>query len=187
MEKQQLRQVGLDKRNTLPDKEGLSKLISKTAIDLIVTYGNTSISCYYPTKGEVNTIPIIEYCLVKNLVIYIPHVFPDNSMSMLKLHDQSELEESTYGLMQLKQDIIYSEDRSLGSDLIDIVFTPLLAFDSRKFRLGYGKGFYDLYFSSLSRKVNKVGLAFSTQEIPALPNEEHDIQLDQIITEHGLF
>lgn len=186
MEKQALRETAIQLRNAIEHKDILSKRISSHATQYLLNEGYNAVSCYYPTKGEVDTVLIISYCLDRSVPIYVPHIFPDNSMSMLRLQTFDDLEVSTYGLMQIKNEIVYSEDRSLGSEKIDIIFTPLLAFDSRKYRLGYGKGFYDNYFSSVDENVKRVGLAFSNQEVSVLPNEPHDINLHVVITEDGI-
>ena len=67
----------------------------------------------------------------------------------------------------------------------DILFVPLVAFDKKLNRLGYGGGFYDRYIQKISKikKVVKVGLAFSFQKLKNIPVNKHDKQLDIIIIE----
>ena len=67
----------------------------------------------------------------------------------------------------------------------DLIFVPLVGFDSNLNRLGYGGGFYDRYFekNSNSNKIVKIGLAFSFQKIKKLPINKFDKKLDKIITE----
>lgn len=64
---------------------------------------------------------------------------------------------------------------------IQVVFVPLLAYDSSGHRLGFGKGFYDKFLSSLEQSVIKVGLSFFSPEL-AIPMEPHDVPLDYCIT-----
>ena len=64
---------------------------------------------------------------------------------------------------------------------IQVVFVPLLAYDSSGHRLGFGKGFYDRFLSSLDQSVIKVGLSFFPAE-EAIPTEPHDVPLDYCIT-----
>jgi 5-formyltetrahydrofolate cyclo-ligase len=64
---------------------------------------------------------------------------------------------------------------------IQVVFVPLLAYDSSGHRLGFGKGFYDKFLSSLEQSVIKVGLSFFPAE-EAIPTEPHDVPLDYCIT-----
>ncbi len=69
-----------------------------------------------------------------------------------------------------------------------ILIVPLLAFDARGYRLGYGGGFYDRTLQTLRAKhaTLAVGFAFSAQEILQVPVDEHDQRLDVIVTERGL-
>ncbi len=69
-----------------------------------------------------------------------------------------------------------------------IVIVPLVAFDRRGGRLGYGGGFYDRTLQELRARgpVLAVGFAFAAQEAGALPLEETDQPLDMIVTEAGV-
>lgn len=71
----------------------------------------------------------------------------------------------------------------------DILLVPLLGFDRAGYRIGYGGGFYDRTLARLGAngKIISVGLAFSTQEVDEVPREAHDVPLDWILTENGLF
>lgn len=67
----------------------------------------------------------------------------------------------------------------------DLVLVPLLAFDRRGHRLGYGQGHFDRTLERLRREgeVLAVGLAYAGQELPEIPAEPHDQALDAILTE----
>lgn len=67
----------------------------------------------------------------------------------------------------------------------DVILAPLVAFDRRGNRLGYGKGFYDRAFAAHPEAV-RIGLAFSVQEVPVVPVEAYDLPLAAILTEAGL-
>ncbi|MFD1911754.1 5-formyltetrahydrofolate cyclo-ligase [Halodurantibacterium flavum] len=70
----------------------------------------------------------------------------------------------------------------------DLLIVPLVAFDARGFRLGYGGGFYDRTLEILrARKpVVAIGFAFGAQELPEIPVEPVDQPLDGIVTERGV-
>ena len=73
--------------------------------------------------------------------------------------------------------------------LPNLILVPLLAFDEKKNRLGYGKGFYDKYLHKLKKigkKIIAVGVAFSFQKHHNLPATDKDYKLDYVITEKGL-
>jgi 5-formyltetrahydrofolate cyclo-ligase len=69
-----------------------------------------------------------------------------------------------------------------------VLIVPLLAFDRRGFRLGYGGGFYDRTLEKLRAEgpVLAIGLAFAAQELPGVPTEPTDQPLDMVVTEQGV-
>ena len=66
-----------------------------------------------------------------------------------------------------------------------MLLVPLLAFDARGHRLGYGGGFYDRTLAALDAKL-AIGIAYAEQEIETLPIHERDHPLDIVVTERGL-
>ena len=71
----------------------------------------------------------------------------------------------------------------------DVLIVPLLSFDARGYRLGYGGGFYDRTLQALraKRPTIAIGFAYSAQEVAEVPIDENDQRLDAIITENGLY
>ena len=72
----------------------------------------------------------------------------------------------------------------------NFMLVPILAFDRNKYRLGYGKGFYDRFLKKYLNKLNNittVGVAFSFQKYHKLPIDKNDIKLDYILTEKGIY
>ena len=69
-----------------------------------------------------------------------------------------------------------------------VLLVPLLGFDGKCFRLGQGGGYYDRTLAQLrkSGRVRAIGIAYSVQQVEALPCERHDQQLDAVLTENGL-
>jgi len=70
----------------------------------------------------------------------------------------------------------------------EVLLVPLLAFDARGHRLGYGGGFYDRTIAALRARgeVHALGLAYAAQEIAAVSDGETDMRLDAIVTEAGI-
>ena len=67
----------------------------------------------------------------------------------------------------------------------DIVITPMVGFDKRGYRLGYGGGFYDRSFAGMERVV-VVGLAYSAQEVARVDEDATDVKMDVLVTENGV-
>ncbi|NJK81752.1 MAG: 5-formyltetrahydrofolate cyclo-ligase [Chloroflexaceae bacterium] len=64
----------------------------------------------------------------------------------------------------------------------DLTIVPLLGFDRRGYRLGYGKGYYDRLLAVAPTPT--IGLAFAMQEVEMVPTEPHDLPLTWVVTEH---
>ena len=72
----------------------------------------------------------------------------------------------------------------------NLILVPILAFDEHKYRLGYGKGFYDRYLNKYLKKFKNiltVGVAFSFQKHHKLPKDKKDVKLNYILTEKGIY
>jgi 5-formyltetrahydrofolate cyclo-ligase len=76
--------------------------------------------------------------------------------------------------------------RPTGPDCTpDFLLIPLLAFDSKGGRLGYGGGFYDRTLAALPNRF-RLGCAFAAQQVDAVPVGPYDIRLDAVATENGI-
>lgn len=69
----------------------------------------------------------------------------------------------------------------------DLLLLPCLAFDKHGTRLGYGAGHYDRALAHNSSTALKIGFAYACQHLPLVPKEKHDVPLDAILTEEGIF
>ena len=73
------------------------------------------------------------------------------------------------------------------TEMIDVVFVPLLAYDKQGNRVGYGKGFYDKFLSQCKPDVIKVGLSFFEPEEQIEDVIETDVKLDFCVTNKEIF
>ena len=101
--------------------------------------------------------------------------FETMGMDHYLLQEHTKLAVSSYGIPEPVEGL------EVGAGQLDVVFIPLLAFDKKGHRIGYGKGFYDQFLSQCSPKAVFVGLSlFEAEEtIPAAP---HDIPLHYCVT-----
>ena len=99
---------------------------------------------------------------------------------IINIHIKSfeELSPSKYGLMEPE----YNHENEVMPDKLDLVITPILAYDRIGGRLGFGGGYYDDLFNACT--CPKVGIGYSFQEVDRVPMEPHDRKLDIIITEN---
>jgi 5-formyltetrahydrofolate cyclo-ligase len=66
-----------------------------------------------------------------------------------------------------------------------ILLVPLVAYDEKLYRIGYGGGYYDRYLKKIKKrkKIVTIGLAYSFQKVKKIPIKEHDMKLDFVMTE----
>lgn len=136
---------------------------------------------YISFGNEVNTHKIIQYALDMGKEVCVPKVISRlKGMRALKITDLKELEISSYGILEPKDN-----SQEILLENMDLAIIPGLAFDLKGGRLGYGGGFYDRFFSDTNIDIRKIALAYEFQLLDGLPLEEHDITIDGIITEKG--
>lgn len=71
-----------------------------------------------------------------------------------------------------------------GAEVIpDVVISPIVGFDGRNYRLGYGGGFYDRTLAALARRPVVVGVGYELQRIATIHPQPHDIAMDVVLTE----
>jgi 5,10-methenyltetrahydrofolate synthetase len=74
-----------------------------------------------------------------------------------------------------------------GAEVIpDVVIAPVVGFDPRCYRLGYGGGFFDRTLAALPARPRVLGVGYSAAAIPTIYPQPHDIAMDLIVTEDGV-
>ena len=131
---------------------------------------------YYPSNHEIDDLEILYALEKKKYLISLPVIRKNNQMDFFLWSKKLPLKINKYGIPEpVSKKIFYP----------DILLIPLVGYDEKLNRLGYGGGFYDRYISRAERykKIIKIGLAFSFQKIKKIPISSHDKKLDFIITE----
>ena len=139
-------------------------------------YNFKNLGGYYPSNYEIDDLSILELFEKKNYNISLPKISKNNQMNFFKWSKNDPLKFNKYGI---------PEPMSLKIVYPDILLVPLVGFDKDLNRLGYGGGFYDRYIEKIekNKKIIKIGLAFSYQNLKKMQPDLHDKKLDFIITE----
>ena len=139
------------------------------------------LSLYFPTSFEINVLKILEHNYMANKNIFLPVIEKNNQMNFFMWKKNQVLLVNKFGTL---------EPVKTKAIIPNLMIVPILAFDKNKYRLGYGKGFYDRYLNKYSKKssnITTVGIAFSFQKHHKLPIDKHDVKLDYILTEEGIY
>lgn len=147
-------------------------------------------ACYLASRGEIDTQPIIEqiWSQKKNCLLPILHWGKPNHLQFLPFTPDTLLIKNRYDIFEPVYDA--AQVQALWS--IDIIFTPLVAFDTQGHRIGMGGGYYDrtLHFlrqRSAWRKPKLIGLAYDFQKVDHIEAQPWDIPLDCIVTEQTTY
>ena len=141
-----------------------------------------NLSLYYPSNYEVNILNLFEFInKKKNIITLLPSISGKNDMNFYKWNLLDILKVNKYGMLEP-----YFRSKSLVPNAL---LVPLLAFDDKNNRLGYGKGYYDKYLSKYlksNKNILTIGVAFSFQKYNKIPTTRSDVKLDYILTEKGI-
>ena len=128
-------------------------------------------------QKEVNSEYILNILQAKDKEIVISKSdFATTSMSHYLLTDNTKIKKNEYNIPEPINGL------PVPTEMIDVVFVPLLAYDKQGNRVGYGKGFYDKFLSECKPNVIKIGLSFFEPEELIEDIFENDVKLDFCVT-----
>ncbi|WP_417582380.1 5-formyltetrahydrofolate cyclo-ligase [Nitrincola sp.] len=149
-----------------------------------------NIALYLPNDGEISPEPLIRLCWQLGKAVYLPVLHPihHNRLWFLPYKPGSPMRLNSYGISEPK----LLRTPKTPAWALDLIFLPLVAFDTRGRRLGMGGGYYDRTFSfKLQSKGIRgpklIGLAHELQKVDCLATESWDVPLAGIATEAGIY
>ena len=145
----------------------------------------SNIGAYWAWNAELDPAPLLEQAWALGKSVYLP-VLDGDLLQFAAYLPNSTLRPNRFRIPE--PDVIRSA--WLAPAALDIVLTPLVAFDANGMRLGMGGGFYDRSFAFLSQRSEKnkppllIGLAYAFQEVPLLLHQPWDVPLYAVATEN---
>ncbi|TMU55308.1 5-formyltetrahydrofolate cyclo-ligase [Flagellimonas algicola] len=133
------------------------------------------------TNQEVDTLPLITLLQGRDKNVVVPKVVSNNSMENFLLTDSTRLKLSKWSIPEPEDGIPIPESK------IDVVFVPLLAFDLKGNRVGYGKGYYDNFLRKCDDSTVKIGMSLFAAENSIQGVHENDVALDYCITPKKIY
>jgi len=180
----QLRKTALDARRSLGTdaRDAASLRISKRVVRAHEFTAAKTIACYLPMRDEVDPSRIIESAWRANKRVFSPVVDCHGNMTFKQLQPDTSLERNKFGLWEPISGI------SIAVKSLDVVVTPLVAFDDDLNRIGMGGGYFDRCFAFLKHrrrwlKPKLIGLAFNCQKVDKIVPSPWDVRLYSIISE----
>ncbi|OOF70387.1 5-formyltetrahydrofolate cyclo-ligase [Rodentibacter caecimuris] len=154
--------------------------ITEQALQLIYQEQAQNIALYVSFDGEISTKKLIHslWTLKKNIYLPVLHPFCEHHLLFLEYQANTPMKRNRFGILEPKLNVL----NILPLNQLDILFTPLVAFDKQGNRLGMGGGFYDRTLQNWPCKdFIPVGLAHQCQQVEQLPIEHWDIPLAKIL------
>ncbi|MCY3983970.1 MAG: 5-formyltetrahydrofolate cyclo-ligase [Roseovarius sp.] len=147
--------------------------------EILAGYHGIPLAGYIPIRTEINPLPaMIE--AVAHGPVGVPVIQGDGKPLLFsRWAPDCSLKEGRFGALIPVDEVFFEPE---------ILIVPLVAFDRKGTRLGYGGGYYDRTLMQLRNKraTLAIGFAYSAQEILELPIESTDQKLDVVVTESGI-
>ncbi len=138
------------------------------------------ISSFVSFRDELEMSDINQWILNNNKTLLLPYIDSEQKkMLFYKVSDLASLIRNDYGISEPNPAV----HEYIDAQSVECVITPGVAFDKKGYRLGYGGGFYDRFFSSIKKTTPRIGVAFEVQFIDVLPTEAYDQPIHCLITE----
>jgi 5-formyltetrahydrofolate cyclo-ligase len=140
-----------------------------------------TVATYLSMASEPGTGPLIEALLARGTGVIVPVALPDGALDWVRYEPDRGLARSTLGVPE-------PEGPRLGIDAISeagLVIAPALAVDHAGWRLGRGGGYFDRALLGVNAPV--CALVYADELLRVVPHEEHDVRVDLVATEAGIF
>ncbi len=139
------------------------------------------VALYASIRGEIDTGPIAARLIERDIPLAYPRVQQGSlRLAFHRVSAPEDLAPGAYGIPE--------PDRAapiVPLAALELIVVPAMAFDPRGYRLGWGKGYYDVTLAEATRAL-RVGLAFECQVVPEVPTDWNDVPVDIIVTEDGI-
>lgn len=179
MLKSDLRKLYTNKRISLTEseKEKLEEKIYQQILKFDFSkINNVHLFLSMKKFNEIDTQPIIDFFRKNGKKIIVSQCnFKDNSLSHFYLEENTKLHLNKFGVPEP------IEAEEVAVTKIDLVFVPMLISDKKKYRVGYGKGFYDRFLAACRKDVKTIGLNFFPPITNIKDTHEFDIPLDDVV------
>ena len=182
-DKSKLREEFLEERHRISpvvEQHYAAEIASKVLNNFDFT--NKVVAGYWPIRGEADIRPVLMHLANRDIVCSLPLIVEeDKPLIFRRWTNGVAMAEGAHGIpVPDKNDPI--------AEIVepDVVLVPLVAYDRRGSRLGYGGGYYDRTLAALraNKKIETIGIGFSVQKaMDLLPMDAHDIALDCVVTE----
>ncbi|MCB1449177.1 MAG: 5-formyltetrahydrofolate cyclo-ligase [Nitratireductor sp.] len=180
--KAELRKQALARRDAIDpvSRIEMSLAVAEFAAPHIIFEPGTIIAGFLPIRSEIDLRPLMDILRQRGARLCLPVVMDKTTIVFRELVRGAALVDTGFGTSGPGPDATVLDPQ--------ILLMPLSVYDGQGNRIGYGAGHYDRAIRRLLAKdiqPQRIGFAFSVQEVDDVPFEDHDVPLDAIVTEKG--
>lgn len=182
--KQQRRRLDTHSQELAADQA--SQLIKRQRFFL----SSQHIAAYIPMHGELSPLPLIDLARSLGKNIYLPVLMPflTNRLWFAPWNPDTKMRNNRFGIPEP----VFNGKQLIPARQLDIVITPLVAFDQQCHRMGMGGGYYDRTFSFLRfrqhwQSPRLVGLAYEFQKVTRINTQPWDVPLHAVVSEKRIY
>jgi len=177
-EKATARKAALTRRFQL-NSSAASRAGAEKLLDFLIPYRGSAFCGYMPIRTEIDPLFAMS-TMTQYGPVGVPVVLGEGqSLEFRRWNKNTPMMAGAFGAqVPIEAEIV----------IPDLIVLPLVAFDKKGYRLGYGGGFYDRTLESLRKRgpIVAVGFAYSGQQVDNLPVEPTDQKLDAVVTENDV-
>jgi len=162
-----------------PERQAAAGALARQAPDLAALCDGGVLSGFQAIRDEVDVAPLLLALHRCGVALALPCVLgAETGLIFRRWRPGEALRQGAFGILEPSTEapVVHPQ----------LMLLPLLAFDRRGHRLGYGGGFFDRTLA-IRRPALAVGVGFAAQEVADVPVDGHDVLLDLVLTEQGLF
>jgi 5-formyltetrahydrofolate cyclo-ligase len=180
--KKHLRLQALGRRDALDVEWRIERSLDMAQIaDQLAIEPGTTVSGFWPMRSEVDIRPLMFALMERGVRLCLPAILDKTTIVFRELVRGAPLIDMGYGT--------HGPDENAAVLEPAVMLVPLAAFDQLGDRIGYGAGFYDRAISKLHESGNQprlIGIAYDCQLVDDVPSEDHDVRLNELLSESGL-
>ena len=148
------------------------------AEDLLPQIGPKIVGAYSPIRGEYDCRPLLTLLHKQGVTLALPVIVAKDSPLEFHAWKPGDLmKDGPMNIPQPSKAVLVSPD---------CLLIPVVAFDAKNYRLGYGAGFYDRTLAQMAHKPVTIGTAFGFQRVEDIRPHAYDLALDYIVTQEGI-
>jgi 5-formyltetrahydrofolate cyclo-ligase len=168
-----------NKRDRLSPRErsDAADTIIRNLVKVLTPLKGKTLGMYFSIKTEADISPLLAEMAVQDKIFALPRV----------MGSEKPLKFNTWVLDEIMDEDIFGTPCATGEEAFpDIFIIPLLGFDDRGYRMGYGGGYYDrtlAHYKEEGREFTTIGIGYNALKLDVFPAQPHDVPLDFIVTE----